>query len=386
MARAGMRATETTIGAPRRGDKQDFCHKRFFCAITFGMRDFALETLIVAVPETAGSALYGMFDVLTVTGQVWQTLMRAESTTRPFRVRIVSPDGRPFRCGNGVPVQPDLALARARRADIVVLPELWLGPDEHLTGRYPGLFKWIRARYDAGACIYSACSGALMLAETGLLDGRDATSHWGYQDLFRRRYPQIRFRPEPNLCAADNNGRLVTAGGTTSWHDLALHIISRHASPGEAMRIAKVYLLKWHPEGQLPYEPLVRQQPHGDAVVKACELWLASHFHESGAVAKVVDHSGLPERTLKRRFKRATGLALIDYVLNLRIEEAKRLLETSDRPVDDISATVGYEDASFFRRVFKRRTGLVPLHYRRMFQPIRRRKLSSDRGGPARDR
>jgi transcriptional regulator GlxA family with amidase domain len=286
----------------------------------------------------------------------------------------VSPDGRAFRCGNGVPVRPDGSLTQATRADIVILPELWLGPDEHLSGRYPSLFKWIRARYEAGACVYSACSGALMLAETGLLDGRDATSHWGYQDLFRRRYPQIRFRPEPNLCMADTRGRLVTAGGTTSWHDLALHIISRHASPGEAMRVAKVYLLKWHAEGQLPYEPLVRHQPHGDAVVKACETWLGSHYRKPGAVARAVGQSGVPERTLKRRFKQATGLALMDYVQNLRIEEAKRLLETSDRPVDEISVNVGYEDASFFRRVFKRRTGLVPLQYRRMFQPIRRLK------------
>jgi transcriptional regulator GlxA family with amidase domain len=228
-----------------------------------------LETLIVAVPETAGSALYGMLDVLSVTGAVWQTLMRAEQVSPPFRVRVVSLQRGRFCCGNGIPVEPALALDDACRADIVILPELWLGPDESLEGRYPQLIAWIRARYEEGACVYSACSGALMLAETGLLDGRDATSHWGYQDLFKRRYPKIRFRPEPNLCFADPNGRIVTAGGTTSWHDLALHIISRHASPGEAMRIAKVYLLKWHDEGQLPFEPLVRQQPHSDAAVRS---------------------------------------------------------------------------------------------------------------------
>ena len=329
-----------------------------------------LQTLIVAVPETAGSALYGMFDVLTVAGQVWQTLMRAEATAPPFHVRIVSTTRRPFRCGNGVPVEPALALTGARRADIVILPELWLGPDEHLGGRYPALIEWIRARHHDGAHIYSACSGALLLAETGLLDGRDATSHWGYQDLFRRRYPQVRFKPEPNLCIADSRGKIVTAGGSTSWHDLALHIISRHASPGEAMRIAKVYLLKWHGEGQLPYEPLVRQLPHDDALVRECEAWLATHFRQAGAVARAVGRTGIPERTLKRRFKRATGLAFVDYLQNLRIEEAKRALESSDRPVDAISADVGYEDASFFRRVFKRRTGLLPLHYRRLFQSM----------------
>lgn len=330
----------------------------------------SLETMIVAVPETAGSALYGMLDVLSVTGVVWHTLMRAEPMPAPFRVTIVSVGRERFRCGHGIPVEPGAAIGDVARADIVILPELWLGPDEHLEGRYPALIDWIRARYEDGACVYSACSGALMLAETGLLNGRDATSHWGYQDLFRRQYPQVRFRPEPSLCFADPPGRIVTAGGTTSWHDLALHIISRHVSQGEAMRIAKVYLLKWHDEGQRPYEPLVRPQPHPDATVRACEAWLGQHFREPGAVARVVAHARVPERTLKRRFRRATGLALIDYLQNLRIEEAKGLLESSDRAVEEIGWEIGYEDASFFRRLFKRRTGVSPAQYRRIFKPI----------------
>ena len=329
-----------------------------------------LETTIIAVPETAGSALYGMVDVLSVTGNVWQTLTRTEPMRASFRVQVVGTGRERFTCGNCIPVEPTAAIHEAQRADIVILPELWLGPDEHLKGRYPELIEWIRARYKAGARVYSACSGALMLAETGLLNGCDATSHWGYQDLFKRQYPKVRFRPEPSLCFADPQGRIVTAGGSTSWHDLALHIISRHVSPGEAMRIAKVYLLKWHDEGQLPYEPLVRQQPHTDAVVRGCEDWLRQHFRQAGVVARVVGHSQVAERTLKRRFKQATGLALIDYVQNLRIEEAKRLLESSDQPVDEIGYAVGYEYLSFFRRLFKRRTGVAPARYRRVFQPI----------------
>lgn len=329
-----------------------------------------LETAIVAVPETAGSALYGMVDVLSATGNVWETLTRTTPLPAPFHVRIVSATRERFRCGYGIPVEPDADVDEIEHADIVILPEMWLGPDEHLSGRYPALIAWIRARYESGAHVYSACSGALMLAETGLLDGRDATSHWGYQDLFRRQYPRVRFHPEPNLCFGDQSGRIVTAGGTTSWHDLALHIIARHVSPGEAMRIAKVYLLKWHDEGQLPYAPLVRQQPHTDAVVQSCEQWLREHVREPGAVAGVVGHARMPERTLKRRFKLATGLAIIDYVQNLRLEEAKRLLESSDKPVEEIGFAIGYEDPSFFRRLFKRRTGISPGRYRRVFQPI----------------
>lgn len=328
-----------------------------------------VETLLVAVPETAGSALYGLLDVLSAAGSVWQTLLRTPPAAL-FRVRIASPSRKPFKCGYGVPVEPTVAIEDDPAADIVIVPELWLGPDEDPRDRYPVLVDWLKRRYAAGTHLYSACSGALLLAATGLLDGRDATSHWGYKDLFTRRYPQIRFKPEPNLCFADTAGRIVTAGGTTSWHDLALHVIARHASPGEALRIAKVYLMKWHSDGQLPYEPLIRPQPHADAVVKSCEAWLAEHYREPAAVARAVARAKIPERTLKRRFKAATGLTLIDYVQNLRIEAAKQLLETSDRAVDEISYEVGYEDASFFRRLFRRRTGVAPAQYRRAFKPI----------------
>ena len=329
-----------------------------------------VDVIIIAVPETAGSALYGMVDVLLAAGNIWQTLVRAEPVDTLFRVRILSPTGEPFVCGNGIPITPELSVQEDPGTQIIILPELWLGPDEHMKGRYPELMDWIRRQYEKGASIYSACSGAVMLAETGLLDGCEATSHWGYQDLFRQCYPKVRFRPEPNLAFADPSGQIVTAGGTTSWHDLAIHIISRHCSPGEALRIAKVYLLKWHGEGQLPYETLVRNNPHADSVVRTCEKWLEEHFQEQGAIQRVVELSKVPERTLKRRFKTATGSSPIEHLQNLRVEEAKRLLESGKMPVDEISFEVGYEDASFFRRLFKRRTGMTPSQYRRMFKPV----------------
>jgi transcriptional regulator GlxA family with amidase domain len=327
-----------------------------------------IDVLIVAVAETAGSALYGMVDALSAAGNIRQTLVCSANEQWLFRVRIASTRRTPFACGNGIPLRPDIAIDEDPMAPIVIVPELWLGPDETMTGRYPHLIEWLRRAYRRGASLYSACSGAVMLAETGLLDGCAATSHWGYEDLFRTRYPKVRFDPAPNLAYARADGRIVTAGGTTSWHDLVLHIIARHASPGEALRIAKVYLLKWHDEGQLPYAPLIKNTPHADATVRRCEEWLWQHFREPEAVGGAVGESGLAARTLKRRFKAATGARLIDYVQNLRIEEAKRLLETTHLPVDEVGADVGYSNSSFFRRLFKRLTGLGPRQYRRMFQ------------------
>ena len=329
-----------------------------------------VEVLIAAVPETAGSALYGMLDVLMAAGTIWQTLVRGAAPRNLFRVRIVAPTGEAFTCGNGIPVTPDCSIADNPAGELLILPEIWLGPDEDIHGRYPELTQWIRLKYKEGTTLYSACSGAVMLAETGLLNGCEATSHWGYQDLFRKHYPKVRFRPQPSIVFADAEGRIVTAGGTTSWHDLAIHIISRYGSPGEALRIAKVYLLKWHSEGQLPYAALVRRNLHADSVVRNCEHWLGEHFRESDAINKAVEAANIPERTLKRRFKAATGVTCIDYLQNLRIEEAKRLLETGQLPVDEISVAAGYEDTSFFRRLFKRRTGLTPGQYRRMFQSV----------------
>jgi len=340
----------------------------------------SVEALIVAVPETAGSALYGMLDVLAATGNLWQLLVGTEPQHALIRPRIVSPIAGPFLCGNNIPVNPDIDLASDPGADVVILPELWLAPDQSIKGQYPELMEWIRRRYQSGSVIYSACSGSIMLAETGLLNGRGATSHWGYEDLFRTQYPDVEFHAEPNLAFADPAGRIVTAGGTTSWHDLAIHIIARHCSPGEALRIAKVYLLKWHGEGQLPYASLVKRSPHADSVVRMAEDWLADHYRESDAIQGVVAASNVPERTFKRRFKTATGSTLIDHVQNLRIEEAKQRLETTDTSFDDISAEVGYENPGFFRRLFKRRTGLTPGQYRRMFNPI---VLAHKQGAPS---
>ena len=329
-----------------------------------------LDVHLLALPETAGSALYGMFDVLSSTGTLWQAFSGQEPGPIQIKPRFVSLGCEPFACGNGIPVQPDLAFGDGMPPEILIIMDLMLAPDDAMDDRYDELKTWLRECRAGRTTIYSACSGSILLAAAGLLDGLEATSHWGYEDLFRRKFSNVRFDPAANLCFSDRDGRIVTAGGASSWHDLALHIISRHASPREAVNVAKFFLLKWHSEGQLPYANRARRMPHADNVVRRAEDWLAEHICDADPVAGVVAASGIAERSLKRRFRAATGFTLIAYAQNLRIEAAKQALETNGKTVEQIAAGVGYENVAFFRRLFKRCTGLSPGEYRRMFRPF----------------
>jgi transcriptional regulator GlxA family with amidase domain len=261
-------------------------------------RNRPVSALIVALPETAGSALYGMVDVLSVSGSLWEVMVGAGEERQLFTTRIVGLSTTPFSCKHGIPVTPDVSVHDTPFADVVILPEIWLRPEESIKGRYDDLMEWLRDCYRKGASIYSACSGSILLAESGLLNGRDATSHWGYEELFRREYPKVKFHSTPNICFASAEGRIATAGGVMSWHDLAIHIIARHCGLGEAVHIAKTYLLRWHSEGQLPYSNLVRRRHHADSVVRTCERWLEKNFNSQGAVAAAVRASGIPERSL----------------------------------------------------------------------------------------
>jgi transcriptional regulator GlxA family with amidase domain len=153
-----------------------------------------------------------------------------------------------------------------------------------------------------------------------------------------------------------------------TWHDLALYLVARYAGATTAQELARRFALQWHQDGLTPYMVFKGKRDHGDGEIASAQEWLSKHFSVKNAVDEVIKRSKLAERTFKRRFTDATGLAPIAYVQRLRIEDAKRRLERTNAPVEDISFRVGYEDAAFFRRLFRRTTGLAPGAYRKRFQ------------------
>jgi transcriptional regulator GlxA family with amidase domain len=161
---------------------------------------------------------------------------------------------------------------------------------------------------------------------------------------------------------------LVSSGASTAWHDLVLYLIARYAGATAAQAVARFFALQWHQDGLTPYIIFQGKRDHRDGDILSAQQWLDRHFSVAHPVEEMIRHSRLAERTFKRRFTNATGLPPIAYVQRLRIEEAKRRLERTDAPIDEISWQVGYEDPAFFRRLFKRMTGLAPGAYRKRFR------------------
>jgi transcriptional regulator GlxA family with amidase domain len=326
-----------------------------------------LHVSLIAIPEVASSTLHGIHDVLNAFGML-AGFDEAIPRTPPFRVEVVGAAPGPVRLAGGLTAHAHRGIRDVGATDIVIVPAVVLQTRSWQPGRYPEIVAWLRAVHERGAMLCSACSGVFLLAETGLFDGRPATLHWSYASAFRAVFPRVLIRPEQVLVTAGDRGRLVTSGASTSWHDLVLSLIVRHVGPSAAQAVARFFALQWHREGLAPYAVFEGRTDHGDAAVAAAQAWLATHFAAADPVEQMVRQSGLAGRTFKRRFTRATGLAPLAYVQRVRVEEAKRRLERPREPVDEVGWRVGYEEPAFFRRLFKRITGMSPGAYRRQFQ------------------
>ncbi|KRC04333.1 AraC family transcriptional regulator [Hydrogenophaga sp. Root209] len=326
---------------------------------------------ILAMPDVTASVLFGLSDMFVGVGRDWPWVIEGRPGAPLLRVQIVSADGRPLTIANGVHVVPDASLADAAPPQVICVPEVFLLPDADLRGRFQIEVAWLREAHARGAVVAAACSGALLLAEAGLLEGEDATTHWAYCDALAQRHPGIRLHRQRALVTAGEGQRLVMAGGGTSWQDLALYLIARLAGMEAAMQMARLYLIDWHERGQQPFARLSASRQSDDAVITRCQLWAAEHYREPSPVAAMTRLSGLAERSFVRRFQQATGLSPLQYVHHIRLEEAKQLLEASVDSIEAVAEQVGYEDAGYFARLFKREVNLTPAQYRKRFAGLR---------------
>lgn len=325
---------------------------------------------LLVAPETSASVLYGLYDVLTTVGPMWPDMTAAAPGDELLEVVIVAASGDPFRCFGGIVVEPHAAIAEVERVDAAVVCDMYTPVGTPPRGRYPAEIAWLRRMHEQGALVASVCSGSILLAEAGLLDGRTCAGHWAYRDLFVDAYPRVAFRPGAIIDLASEPQGLVTAGGVTSWQELALHLIGRFCGPEHAARTAKVYLMGGHEHGQLPFAAMSRRIRVDDRTIAAVLDWIDEHLATTDPVSAMATRSGLTPRTFARRFASVTGRTPLEYVHGIRVERARELLEVETIAVDEVGHAVGYEDPTFFRRLFKRTTGMTPAAYRRKYAAI----------------
>ncbi len=281
-----------------------------------------------------------------------------------FDVNTASLDGAEVPTFGGQRLQPDAALADIPRTDLVLIPGFMFTLCDALPG-FARHGKWLRRQHARGAVMASMCTGSFLLAESGLLGGLRATTHWAFADFFERRYPDVRLDAKQILCEDDG---VITSGGASAAMDLMLYLVRRFASLELAQLCSRYMLIDSVRSDQSPYVMWSMPKSHGDARVLRVQDWFDVHYGEPMLIDDVAQRFGFGVRNFKRRFKDSTGYGPLAYLQTLRLEKAKHLLESTRMSFDAITQQVGYEDSNSFRRLFQQRVGVPPAAYRKKFQ------------------
>lgn len=248
------------------------------------------------------------------------------------------------------------------RLSHVIAPPSIIMPDR--MAPEPVAAQWLRGCHAEGTVLCSVCAGAFVLAETGLMDGRPATTHWAFAEQLSRRFPAIHLVPEHLVL---DDGDILTAGGILAWTDLGLTLVERLLGPATMLATARFLLIGPPRSSQRAFATFVPQFEHGDDAIRRAQHHIHAHAHEAVAMSELHTIAGMTERTFLRRFTAATGHRPNDYLQQVRIAKAREALERTVTPVDRIAWQVGYSDPAAFRKLFLRLTGISPAAYRQRF-------------------
>jgi transcriptional regulator GlxA family with amidase domain len=314
------------------------------------------EIAILLYPDVAFATVLGLSDMFAVASTIAAERMGADAPV--LRVS----HWRPNESNDAVECVSDTNPQVESRPVAVIVPGSWKGlPTPEVT---KCLVQWLLERHDAGATLCSVCGGAFVLAETGLLAERLATTHWSFAQQLADSFPSVRV-DENRVIVEDGN--FITAGAVLAWTDLGLKLVDRYLGSTIMAETARFMLVDPPGREQRYYSNFAPKLNHGDAVILRMQHWLQGHATNIPSVKEMAQLSGLEERTFLRRFQKATGHKPTEYCQRLRVGKARELLEFTNKPIEQIAWATGYGDPGSFRKVFQRVVGLSPGEYRRRF-------------------
>ena len=319
------------------------------------------KVTILGLYNSMASTVIGPMDLFNQAGRLWNRVNRTPATPF-FEVALASPDGKAIRCANNVLIQPHCGISEIQQTDLLVISSATY--IKEILASSPDLPGWIRRQYQQGAHVASICTGAFLLAETGLLDGKSATLHWGYANAFRRKYPDVGLE-EGHMFL--DHGRLYCSAGVSAGLDLSLYLVEKLCGRKAAVQSAKSMVLDLGRKSQAAYAALLPPDGQGDSQVQDIQAWLERNFNQNVDYDELARKFKMSRRSLERRFKQSAGMTPLAYLQSLRVERAKSLLEEGGHTFSEITYQVGYEDIAFFRKLFTRLTGLKPREYQQRF-------------------
>ena len=321
-----------------------------------------IDVTVLLLDQTFSSTAVGPMEVFRHAGSLWNKLTGKAEKPR-FQVRTASADGRPVLCDGPIHIQPMTAIHDIRRTDLIFIPTTGLSLDD-VVERNAAVVPWLKRWHKRGTAIASVCSGVGLVAATGLLDGKRATTHWALADRFREKYPRVKWMPE--LMVTEDRD-LYCGGGVHAALDLTLYLVEKFCGHDIAMESAKALLIEMPRAWQAGFAVVPLKTEHNDEAISTAQDWLHQNFHRPFPLEAPAHRAGMSLRNFVRRFKQATGDSPLAYLQKLRIAAAKRLLESNHRTMQEISDAVGYQDVAFFRSLFQRHTGVSPSVYREKF-------------------
>lgn len=321
-----------------------------------------IDVTVLFLKGTFSSTAVGPMEVFGQAGMLWNILTGHRQTPR-FRVTTASVDGRAVACNGPIQIVPMGSLTDVRKTDLIFIPTTGLEIDNVVERNAP-VVPWLKRWHKRGTAIASVCSGVGLVAATGMLDGKRATTHWALAERFREKYPRVKWMPE--LMVTEDRG-FYCGGGVHASLDLSLYLVEKLCGHEIALQSAKALLIETPRAWQAGFAVVPLKTEHNDDAISDAQDWLHENFHRQFPLEAPAHRVGMSPRNFVRRFKQATGDSPLIYLQKLRIAAAKRLLESDHRTMQEISDAVGYQDVAFFRALFQRHTGSSPSGYRKRF-------------------
>lgn len=294
----------------------------------------------------------------------WANIFLEQADRKPlFDLHLVGIKKASTQTNGLFTINPDLLLQDVDRTDLIIIPAIH-GDYIKNVELNKDFIPWIQRQYRQGAEVVSFCIGSFFLASTGLLDGKTCATHWQFANEFRQMFPDAILLDDKIM--TESNG-IYTSGGAYSFTNLLVYIIEKYAGRDVAVLTAKSFMIDIDRHSQSPFIIFTGQKAHEDEAVIKAQEYIEANFQERIGVDDLCEKFNVGRRTFERRFKKATGNTIMEYIQRVKIEAAKKQLESDRKTINEVMYDVGYNDIKAFREVFRKVTGMTPVDYRHKY-------------------